>query len=200
MRPPIQRRAAERLTGRRAGSGSSLSVSLDEIDRIVRSSGAAEGGLAEAVVLLTGPVHDLRASRAASLAAWAAAFAGLDEVVDGGSGVGGRNWRYGGHGSTRPGWRGGWCRHRRRLVYCSGRSRMPSAGSHRPGSRSAGSPRNAAGTRTRFDEGRPAGTLVLSAARALAAVRPLRPRSRRRAIGVRHGRRSAFISMTCRRW
>ncbi|GAA2206820.1 hypothetical protein GCM10009850_022780 [Nonomuraea monospora] len=31
---PAQRRAAEVLLGRRAGAGSSLSVSLDEVDRI----------------------------------------------------------------------------------------------------------------------------------------------------------------------
>lgn len=164
-----QRRAAERLTGRRAGSGSSLSVSLDEIDRIVRSSGAAEGGLAEAVVLLTGPVHDLRASRAASLAAWAAAFAGLDEVVDGGSGVAGRPelavWR-------------AWLDATglvRRLVpspeaarvllgqVTDAIRRLPSAGI--PIGRLAA---ECCGDAHAFDEGRPAGTLVLSAARALA--------------------------------
>ena len=40
-----QRRAVERLTGRTARSGASLSVSLAEVDRILRDSGAAPGGL-----------------------------------------------------------------------------------------------------------------------------------------------------------
>ena len=44
-----QRRAVERLTGRAARSGTSLSVSLTEVDRILRDSGTAPGGLAEAV-------------------------------------------------------------------------------------------------------------------------------------------------------
>ena len=49
-----QRRAVERLTGRPPRSGTSLSVSLFEVDRVLRESGAAPGGLAEAVALLTG--------------------------------------------------------------------------------------------------------------------------------------------------
>jgi hypothetical protein len=49
-----QRRAVERLTGRAPRSGTSLSVSLPEVDRVLRESGAAPGGLAEAVALLEG--------------------------------------------------------------------------------------------------------------------------------------------------
>jgi uncharacterized protein (TIGR02679 family) len=78
-----QRRAAERLTGRAARSGASLSVSLDEVDRILRDSGAAPGGLAEAVTLLTGPVQDRNQDRAERKAAWDAAFTPLDDAVDG---------------------------------------------------------------------------------------------------------------------
>jgi uncharacterized protein (TIGR02679 family) len=158
-----QRRAAERLTGRRAGSGSSLSVSLDEIDRIVRTSGAAAGGLAEAVAVLTGPVSDLRAARAASSAAWEAAFASLDEVA-----------------GSRPelaAWRA-WLDTTglvRRLVPSPSAAgvllgqvadairRLPSAGI--PIGRLAA---ECCGDAHAFDEGRPAGTLVESAARALA--------------------------------
>jgi uncharacterized protein (TIGR02679 family) len=159
-----QRRAVERLTGRRAGSGSSLSVSLDEVDRIVRLSGAAAGGLAEAVVLLGGPVDDLRAARAAVSAAWEAAFASLDEVIAG-----------------RPelaAWRA-WLDATglvRRLVpvpeaagvllgqVADAIRRLPSSGI--PIGRLAA---ECCGDAHAFDEGRPAGTLVLSAARALAA-------------------------------
>lgn len=78
-----QRRAAERLTGRAARSGTSLSVSLAEVDRILRDSGAAPGGLAEAVTRLAGPLRDRHRERAELAAAWAAAFAPLDAVVDG---------------------------------------------------------------------------------------------------------------------
>ena len=77
-----QRRAVERLTGRAARSGASLSVSLTEVDRILRDSGAAPGGLAEAVTRLTGPLRDRNRERADLAAAWSAAFASLDAAVD----------------------------------------------------------------------------------------------------------------------
>ena len=57
-----QRRAVERLTGRPPRSGTSLSVSLPEVDRVLRESGAAPGGLAEAVALLAGPLRDRTAT------------------------------------------------------------------------------------------------------------------------------------------
>lgn len=76
-----QRRAVELLLGRRAGTGTSLSVSLEEVDRILRASGAAPAGLAEAVVLLGGPVRDLSGESAARNSAWRAAFGPLDAAV-----------------------------------------------------------------------------------------------------------------------
>ena len=79
---PEQRRAMERLTGRAARSGASLSVSLTEVDSILRDSGAAPGGLAEAVTRLTGPLRDRNRERADLAAAWGAAFAALDAVTD----------------------------------------------------------------------------------------------------------------------
>ena len=78
-----QRRAVERLTGRAARSGASLSVSLTEVDRILRDSGAAPGGLAEAVTRLTGPLRDRRREWADLAAAWRAAFAPLDAAAAG---------------------------------------------------------------------------------------------------------------------
>ena len=78
-----QRRAVERLTGRPARSGTSLSVSLSEVDRVLRESGAAPGGLAEAVALLTGPLRDRNRDRTDTASAWAAAFAPLDDAVAG---------------------------------------------------------------------------------------------------------------------
>ena len=78
-----QRRAVERLTGRPPRSGTSLSVSLPEVDRVLRESGAAPGGLAAAVVLLTGPLRDRDRDRMDTASAWAAAFAPLDDAVAG---------------------------------------------------------------------------------------------------------------------
>ncbi|TDC82023.1 TIGR02679 family protein, partial [Actinomadura sp. 7K507] len=78
---PSQRRAVELLLGRRAGTGASLSVSLDEVDRILRGSGASPGGLAAAVELLDGPIRDLTRENAETAAAWDAAFAALDEAL-----------------------------------------------------------------------------------------------------------------------
>ncbi|MEV6908628.1 TIGR02679 family protein [Amycolatopsis sp. NPDC051071] len=72
-----QRRAIELLLGRRAGTGTSLSVSLDEVDTVLRRSGSAPDGLADATRLLVGTVPD----RATEAAAWAAAYGPLDELV-----------------------------------------------------------------------------------------------------------------------
>ena len=76
-----QRRAVELLLGRRAGTGTSLSVSLTEIDRVLRTSGASPEGLAAAVELLNGPVRDLARENAETAAAWASAFAPLDDAL-----------------------------------------------------------------------------------------------------------------------
>ncbi|WP_131737345.1 TIGR02679 family protein [Actinomadura roseirufa] len=78
---PAQRRAVELLLGRRAGTGASLSVSLDEVDRVLRGSGASPGGLAAAVEILDGPVRDLAREQAAADTAWASAFGPLDEAI-----------------------------------------------------------------------------------------------------------------------
>jgi uncharacterized protein DUF3323 len=77
-----QRHAIERLTGRASPSGTSLSVSLTEVDRILRDSGTAPGGLAEAARRLTGPLRDRNRERADQAAAWSAAFASLDAAVN----------------------------------------------------------------------------------------------------------------------
>lgn len=76
-----QRRAVELLLGRRAGTGASLSVSLAEVDRVLRTSGAAPDGLAAAVETLDGPIHDLARERAERAASWASAFAPLDDAL-----------------------------------------------------------------------------------------------------------------------
>jgi uncharacterized protein (TIGR02679 family) len=160
-----QRRAVERLTGRAAGSGTSLSVSLTEVDRILRDSGIAPGGLAEAVTRLTGPVRDRNRERADLAAAWSAAFASLDVAV---------NRR----GELSP-WRE-WLDSTgvvRRLAPEPGPAglllgqvatvllRLPSPGI--PIGRLAA---ECCGDAHALDDGRPVGTLVLSAVRALAGL------------------------------
>ena len=160
-----QRRAVERLTGRPPRSGTSLSVSLPEVDRLLRDSGAAPGGLAEAVALLTGPLRDRNRDRTDAASAWAAAFAPLDESV-----------------AARPelaAWRG-WLDATgvvRRLAPAPDAAlallgqvaavlrRLPSRGI--PIGRLAA---ECCGDAHALDDGRPAGTLALSGVRALAGL------------------------------
>jgi uncharacterized protein (TIGR02679 family) len=160
-----QRRAIERLTGRATRSGTSLSVSLTEVDRILRDSGTAPGGLAEAVTRLTGPLRDRKRERADLAAAWTAAFASLDAAV---------NRR----GELSP-WRQ-WLDTTgvvRRLAPEPDQARLLLAQVAtvlaRLPSRSIPVGRLAAeccGDAHALDDGRPVGTLVLSAVRALAGL------------------------------
>ncbi len=160
-----QRRAVERLTGRAARSGASLSVSLTEVDRILRDSGAALGGLAEAVTRLTGPLRDRNRERADLAAAWGAAFASLDAAVDGREEL--ARWR---------GWLDATGVVRRlapnpdqaRLLLAQAAAvlrQLPSRGI--PIGRLAA---ECCGDAHALDDGRPVGTLVLSAVRALAGL------------------------------
>ncbi len=77
-----QRRAAQRLLGRRPRTGRALSVSLGAVDELVRRSRASPEGLASAVVTLTGPVVVRAEASAAERLAWARAFAPLEDLVD----------------------------------------------------------------------------------------------------------------------
>lgn len=162
---PEQRHAVERLTGRAARSGTSLSVSLTEIDRILKDSGAAPDGLAEAVTRLTGPLRDRNREREDLATAWGAAFAYLDAAT------GGRDelmpWRVwlDTTGVVRrlapqPDQAG------RLLAQIAGvLRRLPSPGV--PIGRLAA---ECCGDAHALDDGRPAGTLALSAVRALAGL------------------------------
>jgi len=160
-----QRRAAERLTGRAARSGASLSVSLTEIDRILKDSGAAPGGLAEAVTCLTGPLRDRNREREDLAAAWNAAFASLDVATDGREEL--SRWRS---------WLEGTGVVRRlapqpdqaRLLLAQVAAvlrRLPS-----PGVSIGRLAAECCGDAHALDDGRPAGTLALSAVRALAGL------------------------------
>ncbi len=71
---PAQRDAVERLLGRRAARGGSVTVRLDELDALLRDAGICDS-LVEAVEVLTGPLVDARAQRQEVEAAWAEVFA-----------------------------------------------------------------------------------------------------------------------------
>jgi uncharacterized protein (TIGR02679 family) len=160
-----QRSAIERLTGRAARSGASLSVSLPEVDRILRESGAAPGGLAEAVTRLSGPVRDRNRERAELAAAWDLAFASLDAAVAGRDEL--AQWR--GWLDTTGVVRRLTCEpEQARLVLTQVAAvlgRLPSRGV--PIGRLAA---ECCGDAHALDDGRPVGTLVLSAVRALAGL------------------------------
>ena len=159
-----QRRAVERLTGRLARSGASLSVSLAEVDRILRASGAAPGGLEQAVTELTGPVRPRR-DRADALAAWADAFAPLDEAVAGQDAlVAWRAWLDATGIVRRLASEPGTARALLHQVAGVLR-RLPSPGV--PIGRLAA---ECCGDAHALDDGQPAATLALSAARALAGL------------------------------
>ncbi|WP_405998007.1 TIGR02679 family protein [Streptomyces sp. NBC_00829] len=70
-----QRRAVEGLLGRTPCAGRSLTVRLDVVDAILRRSGVSPGGLAPAVVALTGPVTLHAEARGSEERAWEEAYA-----------------------------------------------------------------------------------------------------------------------------
>jgi uncharacterized protein (TIGR02679 family) len=72
-----QRDAIERLLGRRAARGGSVSVPLEDLEALLRDAGICDT-LAEAVEALTGPLVDARAQRQQTDAAWAEVFAAVD--------------------------------------------------------------------------------------------------------------------------
>ena len=78
-----ERDAVERLFGRRPHSGHALSVSLADLDELLRRSGLHAEGLAAAVIALTGPVTARADVRAREDDAWSAAFAGVVRATAG---------------------------------------------------------------------------------------------------------------------
>ena len=80
---PGQRDAVAQLFGRASRAARGLTVSLDELDELLRRSEVHDGGLADAVVTLTGPVT-VRAERiAAEELAWAEAYKRIEAAVGG---------------------------------------------------------------------------------------------------------------------
>ncbi|HYU86015.1 MAG TPA: TIGR02679 family protein [Kribbellaceae bacterium] len=78
---PPQRAAVDRLLGRPPRAGGTVTVSLPAVDRVLRDSGACPGGLAAAVVALTGEISDRQAVASAHERAWQVALTPLAELV-----------------------------------------------------------------------------------------------------------------------
>lgn len=72
-----QRDAIERLLGRRAARGGSVTVRLEDLETLLRDAGICDT-LAEAVEALTGPLVDARARRRETDEAWAQVFTAVD--------------------------------------------------------------------------------------------------------------------------
>ena len=78
---PAQRDAIARLFGRPPRAARGLTVSLDELDELLRRSEIHDGGLAGAVVALTGPVTVRAVRVAAEERAWAEAYTRIEAAV-----------------------------------------------------------------------------------------------------------------------
>lgn len=76
-----QRMAVDRLLGRRPRPGSALTVPLGAVDDVLRRSGACPGGIAAAVVALTGPVARTADAEAEIERRWSQAFAPLEAAA-----------------------------------------------------------------------------------------------------------------------
>ncbi|MFW6642367.1 TIGR02679 family protein [Nocardiopsis algeriensis] len=75
-----ERAALASLLGRRPGRGTTVSVRLEQVDALLRGSGACPDGLAAAVELLSGPVVPREEEREREERAWDRAFAPLEQV------------------------------------------------------------------------------------------------------------------------
>lgn len=158
---PGERRAVANLFGRRPAGGTSVTVSLTELDALLRSSGACPDGLAAAVEVLTGPVVDRVAARATEAARWDAAYRELDTLpVRRPELVAWRRWLVS-TGLVRR-LAGDPDRAGRLLADTAAvLARLPS-----PGEAIGGLAARTCGSAHALDDGRPVGTLVLSAIRA----------------------------------
>jgi uncharacterized protein (TIGR02679 family) len=77
---PEQRRALERLMGRRAGHGQALSIELSALEAVLVRAGVTPD-LRSAVEALVGPVGDRKAERLDIAQRWAVAYSELDSIV-----------------------------------------------------------------------------------------------------------------------
>lgn len=80
---PAERDAVARLFGRPPRAARGVSVSLDELDALLRASDIHAGGLAQAVVDLTGPIVVIADVSASEARGWTDAFARASRACDG---------------------------------------------------------------------------------------------------------------------
>lgn len=168
---PAERDAVARLFGRPPRAAQGLSVSLDDLDALLRRSGVNAGGLTEAIVTLTGPVT-VRADRvAAAECAWAVAFVRLEAAGARRAELAAWVGRIRASGVVKR-LAGGSAATGRELLdtLASVAAALPTSGE----SLSAFAAR-VTGRAHALDDGSPLGTLALGAARALARLEPPAP-------------------------
>ena len=164
-----ERDAVARLFGRPPRAAHGLSVPLGELDALLRRSGVHSGGLAEAVITLTGPVT-IRADAAAGDARrWAAAFARIEAASAGRPKL--AEWidRVQATGAVKR--LAGGSPDRARELFDAVVSVVAALPASRGESLSAFAAR-VTGRAHALDDGSPLGTLALGAARALAGLEP----------------------------
>jgi uncharacterized protein (TIGR02679 family) len=167
-----ERDAVARLFGRPPRAARGLSVPLGELDSLLRRSGVHSGGLAEAVITLTGPVT-IRADAAAHDARrWAAAFAPIEAASTGRPELAGWIDRVRTTGVVKRLAGGSPDRARELLdAVLSVVAALPASG----GESLSGLAARVTGRAHALDDGSPLGTLALGAARALAGLEPPGP-------------------------
>ncbi|MGH2894494.1 MAG: TIGR02679 family protein [Solirubrobacteraceae bacterium] len=167
-----ERDAVARLLGRPPRAARGLSVSLDELDRLLRRAGVHDGGLAGAVTTLTGPVTvraDVTSRRAR---AWAEAFRHIETASTGRPELAAWLDRVQTSGAVKRLAAGSPDTARELLDSLTGVvAALPASGGE---SLSAFAAR-VTGRAHALDDGSPLGTLALGAARALAGLEPAGP-------------------------
>lgn len=162
-----QRDAVARLFGRAPRTAQGVSVSLDDLDALLRRSELHAGGLGDAVVMLTGPVTVRSDRTAAEERAWGEAFARIDAVSAGRAELAVWIRRIRTTGIVKR-LAGGSPAAGRELLDALALvvAALPISGSESLGAFSA----RVTGRAHALDEGSPLGTLALGAARALAGL------------------------------
>jgi uncharacterized protein (TIGR02679 family) len=167
-----ERDAAARLFGRPPRMARGLSVSLDELDALLRRSGAHAGGLAEAVVTLTGPVTVLADRAAGEERAWAEAFTRIEAAGAGRPELAAWIGRIRARGVVKRLARGSPTTGRELLdALVSVVGALPTSGGESLRAFAA----RVTGRSHALDDGSPLGTLALGAARVLAGLAPPAP-------------------------
>jgi uncharacterized protein (TIGR02679 family) len=164
---PGQRDAVARLFGRASRAARGLTVSLEELDQLLRRSGVHEEGLRDAVVTLTGPVT-VRADRvAAQERAWGEAYTRIEAAVAGRAELADWIERIRGSGVVKRLTGGSPAAGRELLdALASVVAALPASGGESLSAFAA----HVTGRAHALDDGAPLGTLALGAARAISGL------------------------------